>query len=308
MGRLPPAEKLPLSVRKNVRDEWESNKPDLENQLSELLSEAWTIDINPSAIWPYHNDGYAKDSLGSCIKAYVEGVQWQLKSIINKYGDDVKSEINTICHARVITLDYDEEKRFSYCGCDVADGKLRIFFADGYLGTNIDDAAAESNLFPALNAAPSDKPLSFIARTGIRQDWDPEAAGIQKQLAEILNKPDFKVTPNFEDIFKKLETATKKGGSGIREDWQSVLGSYVLKYFEGAVYQLKYQKFNEDDMLQEGFNEAVEKGEIAVRIVDELESGYCECKIEDGVLYLQCTAENFGVNIDDAAAKIMDLL
>ena len=71
MPRLPPAEKLSLAVRKNVRDEWENNKADLERQLTELLGTPWTIDIAPNAIWPYHNDGYAKESLGSCIKAYV---------------------------------------------------------------------------------------------------------------------------------------------------------------------------------------------------------------------------------------------
>lgn len=51
-----------------VRDEWDNNKADFEKQLSELLGETWTIDINPNAVWPYHNDGYAKDSVGSCIK------------------------------------------------------------------------------------------------------------------------------------------------------------------------------------------------------------------------------------------------
>ncbi len=55
-----------------VRDELDNNKADLEKQLSDLLGAAWTIDINPLAIWPYHDDGYAKESLGSCIKAYVQ--------------------------------------------------------------------------------------------------------------------------------------------------------------------------------------------------------------------------------------------
>ena len=74
--------------------------------------------------------------------------------------------------------------------------------------------------------------------------------------------------------------------TGTRE-W----GGTFVSYFEGAEYILKYQKFGEDDMLQEGFNEAVEKGEIAIRIVDKLNAGsYNESVIEDGVLYLQvCT-------------------
>ncbi len=53
-----------------VRDEWDSKKPDYEKQLSDILGTVWTIDINPNAIWLYYYDGYAKDSLGSCIKRY----------------------------------------------------------------------------------------------------------------------------------------------------------------------------------------------------------------------------------------------
>jgi hypothetical protein len=54
-----------------VRDEWEAKKPDLEKQLSELLGEAWTFDVNPQAIWPYATDSFAKDRLGSCLNASV---------------------------------------------------------------------------------------------------------------------------------------------------------------------------------------------------------------------------------------------
>lgn len=88
MVRLPPAEKLPLALRKNgkstsrphprprmankhitVRDEWDSVKEDLTSQITQILGQEWTIDITPTAVWPYHGDGYAKESLGSCIKA-----------------------------------------------------------------------------------------------------------------------------------------------------------------------------------------------------------------------------------------------
>lgn len=54
-----------------MRDEWDNNKADLEKQLSTVLEDTWTVEVNPLAIWPYHNDGYAKESLGSCIKAYA---------------------------------------------------------------------------------------------------------------------------------------------------------------------------------------------------------------------------------------------
>ncbi len=67
MSRLPPAEKLPLAVRTNIRDAYESKKTDFEKQLSDLLGVPWTIEIDPNAIYPYAKEDYAKNSLGSCI-------------------------------------------------------------------------------------------------------------------------------------------------------------------------------------------------------------------------------------------------
>ncbi|KAK3393360.1 hypothetical protein B0H63DRAFT_406549 [Podospora didyma] len=315
MPRLPPAEKLPLAVRKNVRDEWDNNKAAQEKELSDLLGETWTFDINPSAIWPYHNDGYAKESLGSCIKGYVAGAIYQLKYLTERYGDELKTEINTIAHAHVMTLDLEETTppRFSYGGCDVLDGKFRILFVEGNLGTNIDYACQENTLFPALNAAPSpdNKPLSFIARNGIRQDYDPKIDAAIKQTAEMLGKTpaDIKFNPNFEDSFAKLTAASKVKKNTIRDDWESNLGSFTIKYFEGLIYQMNYQKVGEDDLIQEGFLEAVDKNEIVFRIVDKLKyDSYGEVVIEDGVLYIQSTAESWGSNIDYAASKLIDQL
>lgn len=53
--------------------------------------------------------------------------------------------------------------------------------------------------------------------------------------------------------------------------------------------RLERRNFGEDDMMPEGFTEAVSKGLVAFRIVgeDELNDSSNECVIEDGVLYLQ---------------------
>ncbi|KAM7202728.1 hypothetical protein V8F33_002654 [Rhypophila sp. PSN 637] len=318
MGHLPPAEKLPLAVRKNVRDEYEHNKADLEKQLSELLGETWTIDITPNAIWPYHNDGYAKESLGSCIKSYIEGAIYQFKYLTQRYGSaDLAKEINAICHAHVLTLDVEETSppRFSYGGCDVLDGKFRILFVEQCLGTNIDYACGEDNLFKALNVAPepADRPMSFLTRLGIRTDYDPTIAETRHSIAELMGKSDdeVKLSPNFEESFAKLQAESKKKGNSVREDWEKNLGDFTKKYFEALAYHMKYIKVGEDDMIQEGFNEAVDKNEMAFRIVDKLsdkDASYNEAVIEDGILYLQCKPETWGVNIDYVAQKLMDLL
>lgn len=192
-------------------------------------------------------------------------------------------------------MDLDDAKRFSYCGVDVYEGKLRILFAPGCLGVNIDDALSREVLLKALNEAPAApegesaaEPLSFAARANIRKEYEPKVEQIRVKIGEILEKPDIKLTPNFENTFAKLQEESRAKDTQLRKDWEDVLGYFTQLYWEGLVNQLKYLKFGEDELLREGFHEAVEKGEVAFRIVDKLKySSYCECEIDEGMLYLQ---------------------
>jgi hypothetical protein len=62
----------------------------------------------------------------------------------------------------------------------------------------------------------------------------------------------------------------------------------VFSYFkDGLKWQLEYQKFKGDDMLQEGLAEVLSSKTFKFRIVDKLKKGYNEAVIEDGVGYLQ---------------------
>ncbi|KAI0118072.1 hypothetical protein F4776DRAFT_672962 [Hypoxylon sp. NC0597] len=313
MSKLPPVEKLPLALRKNVRDEWDNKKSEIEQQLSDILTIPWTIDVNPNQIYAYATDGYAKESLGSCIASYINGAIHRLKEFVDYSGEQGLNELNTICHAHILTIDLDDAKRFSCCGADIHDGKLRILFAPGRLGSNIDDALNRDILLKALNEAPAPASdggatLSFAARSDISREYEPKAEELRAQIARILEKPDIKLNPNFEDTFAKLQQESKTN-TAFRSDWESLLGSFTRLYFEGLVNQLKYQKFDQDDLLREGFHEAVDKGEIAFRVVDKLKNdSYCECEVEGGVLYLQCTSKTWGSNIDDAARHLVDRL
>ena len=245
---------------------------------------------------------------------YVEDAIYQLKYLTGRY-ETLAEEINSICSAHVLTLDVEEQAppRFSYCGCDVEDGKLRMLFNEKCLGTNIGDCLTENNLLPALNNAPSDKPLSFSARLGIRSDYDPAIEATRHQIAEMLGKKDDEITldPNFEETFAKLKDAKKVKGNDLRDDWETVLGSFTLKYFEALAWQMKNIKVADDDLVQEGFLETVDKLVFVFRIVDELKGlndSYNEVEIADGKLYLQCPANKWGVNIDYIASKLMDRL
>ena len=217
---------------------------------------------------------------------------------MDTHGEEGLKELNAISHAHVLTIDVDEAKQFSYCGVDVHEGKLRILFEESNLGTNIDDALDPSVLFKALNNAPAPEgaTMNFVARMDVRREYEPNAESVRKQIADILARPDIKLNPNFENTYAKLLEASKDGKTELREDWASTIGAFTRMYFEGLATQLKWQKFNEDELLQEGFNEEVGKGEIAFRVVDALQKGtYSEAVFEDGVLYLQVSATRLSV-------------
>ncbi|KAK6068089.1 hypothetical protein SCUP234_11302 [Seiridium cupressi] len=299
MTRLPPVEKLPLAVRKNLRDDWDNKKADIEKELSDALAVPWTVEVNPNQIYAYAGDGYAKESLGSCIAGYINGAIYQLKSYESSFGKEGLKELNSIAHKHGITMDVDDAKRFNYGGVDVHEGNLRILFAPDNLGVNIANACEKETLQKALNeAAPaegSSEPLSFATRTGIRQDYDPKIEEIREKIANLIAKPDIKLNPNFEETFAKLKEESRIEKTELREDWEKYIGYMAFQYFEGLVSQMQWQKFENDDLLQEGFNEAVDKGEITLRIVDKLKEGlYGECEVEDGVLYLQLLLQQLG--------------
>ena len=232
----------------------------------------------------------------------------------DKQGAEAVAELNTIAHAHTITMDLDEAGTNTYCGCAVQpDGKLAILFNRDKFGVNTDQALEPEKVMAALNSAPpaadasATPALSFAARTSIRTDYEPKIEEIRARIAKLLARDDIKIEPDFEGLFAVLSQPdnVKKVG----DDYEQRLGFLVRDYFEGLAYTLDYQKFGSDDMLQEGLNDAVDKGVIGFRIVDKLTYGsYCEAVIEDGKLFLQTTVDRYGVNTSDAAEKLIDQL
>lgn len=218
--------------------------------------------------------------------SYVEGVEYQMRYFIDSNGGDgPKAEINSICSAHVLTMDFDEENTVSYCGPKVTpEGKLVILFIEGNLGTNTSYAAESGKLPKALNEGPAgDRPMSYVARASIRSDYEGgELSKVRERLGKIFGK-EVAVVPNFEDNFNKLKAAGPEAESG----WEAGFGRVHLSYLEGLVSDLEYQKFGEDEMLQEGLVEAVEESAVHIRVVDELKRSYNETVIEGGILYLQ---------------------
>ncbi|CAF3510889.1 unnamed protein product [Fusarium graminearum] len=303
MARLPRTERLPLAARKDIRDSWELRKGDYEESLSRILDQPWTIVVDPWAIHPYSQGSWCESSIGCVIASYVEGAFDRLRDFFDQNGNEARDEINEICSAHVLTIDYDDTNTVSYCGVKVSpERQLVILFSGNNLGTNASDAANSNNLTKALNDAPSLRPMNFTARNSIRNGYNPRIEQIQQKLKEMLQQ-DVSLVPNFETNFEKL-TGNNNASSG----WEWTFGNAHLAYFEGLALQLQYGKFGEDDMLREGLLETVDKHAVHIRVVDQIKGSYNEAVVEDGILYLQTTPKTFGVNTSNVASNVISIL
>ena len=199
--------------------------------------------------------------------------------------DVVRAEINTICSAHTLSMDVDTNKKVQYCGCEVSSsGQLVIIFAEKMLATNVQDALSEPELNKALNDAPTDNaPMSFLARIGIKRQYDPEIGNVQAKIKSLLQQ-DITLDPNFDDSFAKLKAASDK-----HSGWEKSLGGLTLQYFQALAWRLEEREFESDDMLREAVVEAIESRTFKFRIVDEgqMKQSYNEVQIVDGVLHLQ---------------------
>ncbi|CAK7220082.1 hypothetical protein SCUCBS95973_004036 [Sporothrix curviconia] len=316
MSRLPPADKLPLALRKNVRDKWEEKKPDFEKKISDALGTAWTIDINPLVLFPYATSSYGKENLGQLIQSYANSGWAQLQGFARQYGADGLADLNTAASEHVISMDVDDSATpVKYCGCTIRNGQLVILFNPTQLGVADSEALSAASVLKALNEVPQAEgaapELSFSAKSSVRQKYEPKIANVQAKIAEQLGKPADAITlvPNFEALYAALLAESKRPGNKLYKKWEDQIGPFVLGYFESVQSHLTQKKFATDDMLQEGFNEAVDKSTIELRLVDKLKyAKYCEVVVEDGKLYVQTTLEQYGNAIVDAASKIVDQL
>jgi hypothetical protein len=291
-----PIEKLPLAARKDsmafdfvgvslivlVRDSWEAHRDSLSSKVSSLLGETYTLDVNMNAIYPYADESsYAKNSPGQMTKSYFDSFIYHLESYVKKYGDDGKATFNNTVSAKKITFEVDDTGKFSYCGCDIKDGRFRILAKDNYLGTNINDACYEMvKAVEAAEAATGAGGLSVGAKANVKETVDKDFPALENEFAEILGD---KVTLDSNLDANNTKLRAKSGGYN-----DSQLGTVTLDYFRRFADQLIYLKFKGDEMMQEGFMEACDKKIIRLEVVDSLKyNTYNDIIFEEGVCKLQ---------------------
>jgi hypothetical protein len=251
------------------------------------------------------------------MNSYVDGAVYQLKRYADSHGKGGTDELNSVCPTHTMTLS--ASTAFSYCGCTISDQKLNIVFNPNYLGTNVNDALYE--IAKAVSQAPQPEgapKLSFAARHAIATNYEPEIGALLQKAREALQNPKLEFEPDFDALGAML-----KKGKDVRDDWERNFGNFAKLYYESFVDTLAREKFGEDEMLREGFEEGVPTGIVKLRIVDKM-SGYNAILVEDGVLILQVcwprlqdeedadirqtTPQYFGTNINDTAQKLVDIL
>ena len=213
---------------------------------------------------------------------------YYLKYYIDAHGDNGKAELNSVGPTHTITMI--ASNKFSYCGTDIANDVLRLNFNPSNLGTNVNNVS--ENLADAVSKAPqpSGAPsLSFAARASITKDYETQVAEVLARCQSLLQNPKLKFEPNFDALGAAL-----KSGKDAREDWERNLGNFALGYYQSLQSALEYQKFGDDEMLREGFEEGIPEGIIRLRILEKIKSSYNEIVLEDGALVIQASFLTFG--------------
>ncbi|KAG6909389.1 hypothetical protein DXG01_000689 [Tephrocybe rancida] len=297
----PAIEKLPLAVRKDIRDKYEADKEELETTISELLGTPFHVKINANEVWAY-NPPDSNTSAGGVLKRYVEGFIDALKWYVEKFGDEGKAHFNEAVTQSELSVNVNElGEKAETISADVKDGVFRILFHHTKLGYN--QSYLRDYLLKAIESVPR-AGFSIVAKNSIEEHYNSEIEELTTTIAEYLALPDVVLDPNFEANYEAL-TAGKTD-----KDWHERFGKATFAYFsDGLKYQLERQGFKGDDMLQEGLAELVTTKTFQIRVVKKTKNNATiETVLENGTVYIQMTPDKWWYNASDAGSGLVDLL
>ncbi|KAL0574548.1 hypothetical protein V5O48_007411 [Marasmius crinis-equi] len=294
-----PIEKLPLAVRKDLRDNYESKKEELEKTISDLLGVSFKLNLNANEIWAYNEDT-SNTRAGSVFEGYVNGFIYCLKRYVEKYEDEGKSHFNAAVTESELKVGVNGlGDKAPTIDCAVKDGVFWILFHPTSLGYNQD--YIYDQMITAIEAAPRDG-LSLRAKHSIAESWEERIDDLKEELVTITGISDLVLEPNFEDNYKAV-----KGGKSD-DGWEESFGRATFEYFEYFKDNLVRQGFKGDDMLQEGLQDMLTSKKIAFRVVPKIKASYNEVVFDDGTACIQSTSENWWVNVGQVGEGFINLL
>ncbi|KAJ7130699.1 hypothetical protein C8R46DRAFT_924784 [Mycena filopes] len=226
----PALAKLPLAVRKDIRDNFDGKKEDFQARIKALLGVDMTININAAEVWAYAEE--SNTSAGTCFSGYVEGFISALQDFMKKYEDNGKSFFNEAVTQSELTLTVNPNgDKGETITADVKDGVYRILFRHDRLGYN--QSWQSDTMLPAIESAPREG-FSLSAKNSIENDYEGEIDEVLEEINKLVGA-EVTLDPNFEEIYKSLAAGSKES------DWQARIGSTCLNYFKGLKGQLESQ-------------------------------------------------------------------
>lgn len=243
------------------------------------------------------------------LASYVEKTIGNLKTYIDKFGADGLEELNKVASAHVITMAEATDPAVTYSGCDIHEGTLRILFGKGNWGSNVDQCTNIDRLPIAVNkAGAATSALDFDTRRGIKEDYDTKIGALKTRFETTLAIQGLVLDPNFEANYAKLSAAAAAGTS-LPRDWQKRLGGHAHLYFENLAKSLEAEGFAQDDMLQEGLADVMDKSLVKLEVVDTVSNGsYNETVPEDGTLFIRVTPKYWSANVGNVGKGLVKLL
>jgi len=298
----PAIEKLPLAARKDLRDNYENKKAELETKVAEQLGiDSFTSNINPNEVWAYNKD--ERSSIGGTLYRYLDGFTDAVRWYVEKFGDIGKEHFNDAVTQHELTVAVNPiGDKAPTIDCEIKDGVFRILFNHQSLGSNT--GYINDYFINAIQNVPREG-LSVKAKYSVDKYWEAEAEELTEKLETITGLKGLVLEPNFEANFKAIVAQQKD------DRWHENFGRGTFAYFDdGLKYQLERQGFNGDEMLQEGLAEVATAKKFGLRVVEKTQkpNAYSEIVIEEGEVWIQIAPEKWWVNVSDAGAGLVDLL
>ncbi|KAJ7594065.1 hypothetical protein C8J56DRAFT_1121187 [Mycena floridula] len=187
----PALEKLPLAVRKDLRDNFEADK---KNQIV-----CWLC------------------LLRVYLTRYTKGFIDALKHLNTKFGEKGKALFNRACTQSELTVTVNTlGVKAPYVLAEFLDGVFRILFKNDYLGSNA--SSLYDCILPAIDNVPTEA-FSLRAEHSIDKHFHVEIDELKEKLVDILAMPNLVLDPNFEEVYQALLVGKKE-----EKDWRNSFG------------------------------------------------------------------------------------
>ncbi|KAH6885117.1 hypothetical protein BKA70DRAFT_1124181 [Coprinopsis sp. MPI-PUGE-AT-0042] len=228
-----PIAKLPLAVRKDLRDKYEAEKEEWETKIAELLGvEKFTINFNANAIWAYAEESSAtkgETNAGKVLADYAKGFIHGLTAFIETYGDEGKQDFVKAVHAAEIALDINPlgEDAPEILDAEIRDGVWTILFKTKCLDYNVSRMGA-TEFVKVVDAARTEG-FSLKAKNNIEEYYTDKIDDLKEKIATLLNMEDVVLDPNFEENYQTLKAKKKD------DEWQERFGKTIYEYFEYVI-------------------------------------------------------------------------